>query len=228
MGIRISGLLSAVSSTDVYYAFTDASNGALRIITPTGPLPVTLTSFGVRRLPGAAGAEISWATATEPNSSSFTVERSDQPGEGFVAIGQAAAAGTSNLRHSYTLHDADAATQAGLLYYRLRQLDADGHATLSPVAVLAAGSGGSQLRRLYPNPAPASAQAVPRSARAALRSLATRLISIRDQANCLVAKYSATPTLPPSAPPAWKRASTSVVLRDAGGRAISSQRLVIQ
>ncbi len=225
VGIQIGGLATVVSNTDVYYAFADASNGELRIITPTGPLPVVLTSFGVRRLPGAAGAEISWTTATELNSSSFTVERSAQPGEGFVAIGQVAAAGTSTSQHRYTLRDADA---AGQLYYRLRQLDADGRATLSPVAVLAAGPAEAAFT-LYPNPAPATAQQV---------TLGTSGASVAGYSVCLYsglgqllsrkvlsAADAAAPTIRTAG---LETGLYHVVLRNAAGQAVSAQRLVIQ
>jgi len=59
VGIQISGLVSAVSNTNGYYAFTDNSNSALVITTPAGPLPVVLTSFGVRRLASTGTVEIS-------------------------------------------------------------------------------------------------------------------------------------------------------------------------
>ena len=225
VGIRIGGLATVVSNTDVYYAFSDASNGELSIITPTGPLPVVLTSFGVRRLPGAAGAEISWTTATELNSSSFTVERSAQPGEGFVAIGRVAAAGTSTSQHRYTLRDADA---TGQLYYRLRQLDADGRATLSPVAVLAAGPAEAAFT-LYPNPAPATAQQV---------TLGTSGASVAGYSVCLYsglgqllsrkvlsAADAAAPTIRIAG---LETGLYHVVLRNAAGQAVSAQRLVIQ
>jgi hypothetical protein len=137
VGIQISGLVSAVSSTDVYYAFIDNSNGSLVITTPAGPLPVVLTSFGVWRLASTGTAEINWATANEHNSAHFIVERAADPSEEFAAIGQVAAAGTSAGRHTYYLRDEAAATQTGPLYYRLCQVDTDGRATLSAVAVLA-------------------------------------------------------------------------------------------
>ena len=228
VGIRISGLATAVSNTDVYYAFTDNSNGALSIIPPTGPLPVTLVSFGVRRLPGAAGAEISWATATELNSSSFTVERSAQPGEGFVTIGQVAAAGTSSSQHSYTLRDADAATQAGLLYYRLRQVDVDGRATLSPVAVLAAGPAVAGFS-LYPNPAPAAAQQVTLGTSAA--SVAGYSVNLYSGLGQLLSSKvigDADATAPIIRTAGLEAGLYHVVLRDGTGHAVSSQRLVIE
>ena len=37
VGIRIGGLATAVSNTDVYYAFSDSSNGSLSIISPHRP-----------------------------------------------------------------------------------------------------------------------------------------------------------------------------------------------
>lgn len=137
-----------------------------------------------------------------------------------------AAAGTSKLRHSYTLHDADAATQAGLLYYRLRQLDADGHATLSPVAVLAAGSAVAGFT-LYPNPAPASAQAVTLGTSGA--SVAGYSVNLYSGLGQLLGSKVLNDTDAPSIRTAGLEAGLyHVMLRDAGGRAISSQRLVIQ
>lgn len=228
VGVRLGGLAAAVSNTDVYYAFADASNGALRLITPTGPLPVTLTSFGVRRRPGAAGAEISWTTATELNSSAFVVERSAQPGESFVAIGRVGAAGTSRSQHRYALRDAAAATQPGLLYYRLRQLDADGRAALSPVAVLAAGPAAASFT-LYPNPAPAVAAVVTLGTGGALvAGYSVNLYSGLGQlliSKVLNAADAAAPTLPTAG---LEAGLYHVVLRDAAGHAVSAQRLVIK
>ena len=228
VGIRIAGLATAVSNTAVYYAFSDSSNGSLSIISPTGPLPVTLTSFGVRRLPGATGAEVSWTTATELNSNAFVVERSAQPGEGFVAIGRVGAAGTSSLQHHYTLRDAEAATQPGQLYYRLRQLDADGRATLSPVAVLAAGPTGAGFT-LYPNPAPAATQAVTLGTTgASVSGYTVSLYSGLGQllnSRVLSEADAAAPSIHTAGLPAGLY---HVVLRDATGHVASSQKLVIQ
>ena len=228
VGIKISGLLSAASSTDVYYAFTDSSNGSLSIVAPTGPLPVVLTSFGVRRLAGAGAAEISWATASEQNSASFTVERSANPAEGFVAIGQVAAVGTSTVRHTYTLQDAAAASQTGVLYYRLRQVDSDGHTTFSAVAVLAAAPSQAGFS-LYPNPASAAAQHVTLGTSAAVGAGST--VSLYSGAGQLLRSS----TVSNDADQAALTIRTAglptglyhVVLRDATGHPLSSQRLVV-
>ena len=228
VGIRLGGLAKAVSNTDVYYAFTDSSNGSLSIVPPAAPLPVTLTSFGVRRLPGANGSEISWATATELNSSSFVVERSASPGGGFVAIGRVAAAGISTSQHRYALHDAEAATQPGLLYYRLRQVDADGRVTLSPVAVLAAGPAVAGFT-LYPNPAPATARQVTLGTSAT--PVAGYSVSLYSGLGQLLSSQviSEADAAAPTVRTAGLEAGLyHVVLRDGSGRAVSSQRLVMQ
>ncbi|MGI4740233.1 MAG: T9SS type A sorting domain-containing protein [Janthinobacterium lividum] len=226
VGIQVSGLVSALSTTDVYYAFTDNSNGSIVITTPVGPLPVVLTSFGVRRLAGTGAAEISWATASEQNSARFVVERSATPAEGFAAIGQVAAAGTSAGRHAYSLRDEAAATQAGPLYYRLRQIDADGRATLSAVAVLAAGPVQAGFT-LYPNPAPATAQVVRLSTGSPLAAGYT--ISLYSGAGQLLSSQlvdgrasAATIGTAGLAPGLYH-----VVLRDAAGLVVSGQRLVV-
>jgi hypothetical protein len=159
VGVQIGGVLNVLSNTNVYYAFTDNSNGSLNIAPPRGPLPVSLISFAVRRAAGSGAALLSWATASELNSASFVVERATNPAAGFVAIGQVAAAGSSTTTRSYSLADNEAATQRGTLYYRLRQLDNDGQAHLSGVVVLVAGPVQAGLT-LYPNPALASAPLV--------------------------------------------------------------------
>ncbi|TDN36661.1 T9SS type A sorting domain-containing protein [Hymenobacter sp. UV11] len=228
VGIQIAGLASVASNTDVYYAFTDNSNGSLSIVAPTGPLPVVLTSFGVRRLAGAGTAEISWVTATEQSSASFVVERSANPAEGFTAIGQVAAAGTSTARHTYALRDAAAAALAGTLYYRLRQVDIDGHTTLSAVAVLAAAPVQAGFT-LYPNPAPATAQEVTLGTSTTLAAGYT--VSVYSGVGELLRSHVVGGEARPAAATIHAAGLVAglyhVVLRDEAGHAVASQRLVV-
>jgi hypothetical protein len=109
------------------------------------PLPVELTAFSARRQP--AGVALNWRTASEKNSARFEVQRSLN-GETFATVATVAAAGTSSQPLAYTA--LDRAAPQGLLYYRLRQVDTDGTASLSPVVTVAAGKGDVVL---YPNPA---------------------------------------------------------------------------
>jgi hypothetical protein len=98
------------------------------------PLPVTLTAF-TAQLEGTAGL-LHWTTALEHQNAYFQVE-SSLDGRTFVALGRVAGAGTSAAHHTYQFRDADLARYAAAqVYYRLRQVDADGTSVLSPVRVL--------------------------------------------------------------------------------------------
>ncbi|RZL14813.1 MAG: T9SS type A sorting domain-containing protein [Hymenobacter sp.] len=228
VGITFTNLVSAASNTDVYYAFADDSNGQLSITNPAGPLPVTLTSFAVRRVASSGAALVTWATASEVNSASFVVERSANPIDGFVAVGQVAAAGSSTTPRNYSLPDNGAALQTVTLYYRLRQLDTDGTAHLSPVAVLAAGLAKASFS-IYPNPATGSTQQVTINATADLSAgysvsvystmgqlLSTRVVSSEGAAAPLTVPTTGLAT-----------GVYHVVLRDAMGQSLSTQRLQV-
>ena len=99
------------------------------------PLPVTLVDF-TARAEGPAAARLTWATASELNNAGFTVERS-LDARTFVVIATVAGAGTSSVRHDYTLLDNRLPAGATLLYYRLRQTDVSGTLTYSPVRTVA-------------------------------------------------------------------------------------------
>ncbi|MDB5269519.1 MAG: hypothetical protein JWP58_2559 [Hymenobacter sp.] len=121
---------------------------------PSGnPLPVELMTF-TATAKGRAVA-LAWATASEKNSAAFEVERS-LDGNAFARIGTVAAAGSSSTPHNYELLDAQLPTGAATLYYRLRQVDADGSFSYSPVRTVAFKGAAAGLA-LYPNPTSASA-----------------------------------------------------------------------
>jgi hypothetical protein len=150
VGITLSSAAKLLSNARIYSAFAD-DLGAVQAISPVGPLPVVLTRFEVRRPAEATAAEVAWATASEQHSAYFVVERATDPQGVFEVVGQVAAAGTSTATQQYSLRDA-AAPVGTVLYYRLRQVDLDGHEQLSPLATLAA-AGLAEGFALYPNPA---------------------------------------------------------------------------
>ncbi|MBJ6143912.1 T9SS type A sorting domain-containing protein [Hymenobacter sp. BT559] len=150
VSITLKATASLLNNARVYSAFAD-DRGTLQAISPAGPLPVVLTSFGASRPAGTAAVEIVWATASEQRSAYFVVERATNPQAGFQAVGQVAAAGASAATRQYRLLDATAPAGT-VLYYRLRQVDLGGSEQLSPVATLAA-SGSAEGFALYPNPA---------------------------------------------------------------------------
>lgn len=84
------------------------------------PLPVTLISFGATKI--NSSVELKWITASEFNSSYFSVERSVD-GIHFISIGKKTAAGTSNLENKY--YFTDNSPSAAINYYRLHEVDID-------------------------------------------------------------------------------------------------------
>jgi len=117
----------------------------------TSALPVKLNSFsGVRE--GNKNI-LNWQTANEVNNKGFELERSIDGREftKIAVINSKATNGTSNGANDYSYTDEKyfGATN----YYRLRQLDKDGKATLSNVVVLkSAQITKAQISRIFPNP----------------------------------------------------------------------------
>ena len=117
---------------------------------PAAPLPVELSAFAARRQ--GLDARLDWTTASEKNSAYFAVERS-RDGRTFEAAGRVAAQGASTSAHEYQFLDPRVA-QYGVptLYYRLRQVDADGTASFSAVRTVAVESATALLVSAWPNP----------------------------------------------------------------------------
>lgn len=111
------------------------------------PLPVELTAFQAT----AAGSSVTltWATASEKNNQGFEVQRSAD-GEGFAKLAWVAGAGSSQAARSYTYRDA--APLGGVSYYRLKQLDADGTVSYSPVVSVRTAIAAATTVTAYPNP----------------------------------------------------------------------------
>jgi hypothetical protein len=224
VGIQIGGLANVSSNTDVYYAFSDSSNGSLSIVAPTSPLPVSLVGFTVRRQ--SSGAILSWATASEVNSARFVVERTTDLVAGFSAIGEVAAAGTTHGPRTYALQDKEAATLAVTLYYRLRQIDLDGHAHVSAVVVLDARPANAAFS-LYPNPAPAAARQVTLDGAIAAGYSVSLYSSMGQLLSTRVVGSEATTAPLAVATNGLAAGIYHVVLRDATGQLLTTQRLQV-
>lgn len=110
------------------------------------PLPVEL--LYLQASPQQGQVDLTWATASEKNSSRFMVERSHN-GHDFAAIGQVAASGHSQYTIQYTYPDREPLN--GVNYYRLRMVDLDGTSELSNVVVVMF-KGGQGRMSIYPNP----------------------------------------------------------------------------
>ncbi len=111
----------------------------------TAALPIKLASFtGVLN---KNTVELNWVTASEFNSSYFSVERSG--GLSFAAIGKVNCQGNSNQLQQYTF--ADLQPLQGNNYYRLKQVDKDGKFAYSNTVHIVLGT--LPYLKAYPNPA---------------------------------------------------------------------------
>jgi Secretion system C-terminal sorting domain len=110
-------------------------------------LPVTLSKFqGYNR---SNGNVLDWQTSSEQNTKSFSIEKS-LDGITFTTIGEAAAAGNSNLVKNYTFTDAN--VRGGISYYRLRITDRDGSFSYSASVMIKKDTEAAQVS-LFPSPA---------------------------------------------------------------------------
>jgi hypothetical protein len=110
------------------------------------PLPVEMLSFSEECLENIV--KLVWQTASEHNSSYFEIERSEL-GNDWEQIGTVSASGNSSSLQQYTF--ADITPSRLLRYYRLKQVDLDGHFEyFGPLAVNCSVEG-SELS-IFPNP----------------------------------------------------------------------------
>jgi len=124
----------------------------------SNPLPVELSAFEAAAV--GADARLTWTTASEKNNDHFEVQVSTN-GTEFQSIGRVASQGNTARATNYSLVDAKIARyNKALLYYRLRQVDTDGTATLSPVRTLSVGGAEAGFTaQLVPNPSQLTAEA---------------------------------------------------------------------
>jgi hypothetical protein len=114
------------------------------------PLPISLTAFSGTR-EGSKNI-LSWSTSTEVNNKGFELQRSIN-GKDFSAISfvsSKATNGASSTVINYSFTDEKPFSSTN--YYRLRQIDNDGKATLSNVVVLKSNLIKAEISRVFPNP----------------------------------------------------------------------------
>ena len=217
--LDVTSAVTVSSNTRVYYAFAED----VPLISLQYPLPVELTSFEAKWNNNAT--DLRWATASEKNSSYFVVERSASGTGEYQAVGRVNAAGSSSSARSYQLRDAEAgALGVNTLYYRLRQVDVDGSESFSPVAAVVVGKPGSTARlEVYPNPAGTAQEA-----RLDFRNLpGGGQLTTYAETGQLVSQVQLAENAGRVALPALRAGLYYVVLRDAAGRKVATERLVV-
>jgi hypothetical protein len=139
------GRLKIQAINNVFFAINNAT------IVLARPLPVELTAFTAEA--HDATAHLAWATASEKNNAGFAVETSAD-GREFRRVGWVRGAGNSSQPNRYQFDDGTLAAAPGpVAYYRLRQTDADGTETFSPVRAVPVPTGRLAKLALWPNPA---------------------------------------------------------------------------
>ncbi|MBK5285653.1 MAG: T9SS type A sorting domain-containing protein, partial [Bacteroidia bacterium] len=112
------------------------------------PLPVEL--IGLNAVCNSNHVEVFWSTASETNSSHFSVERSVD-GKTFESVGFVPAAGNSSTVKEYNF--SDFYSPSSTVYYRLIQTDFDGkNYSYGPVAVNCRINGSDDFANVFPNP----------------------------------------------------------------------------
>ncbi|MFM7729332.1 MAG: hypothetical protein ACKO7B_21715, partial [Flavobacteriales bacterium] len=94
-------------------------------------LPVELIRFEAKTF--GQSVRLEWTTASETNNDYFVIERSTD-GADYLAIGSVNGNGTTSAVSEYEF--VDPKVPYGLLYYRLRQVDADGKTASHPPVVV--------------------------------------------------------------------------------------------
>ena len=124
-----------------YLGVTTTDYGSPGYAGNTFVLPVTLRYFEAS-LEGRQ-TRLRWATETEQNNSHFVVEHSLDARQ-FGPIGEVPGAGTTTSPHEYAFTHTN--PHPGLNYYRLRQVDYDGTATLFPLRAIEMPAWGQPMR----------------------------------------------------------------------------------
>lgn len=135
--------MSGAGATTYYIATgTDGTNSF-------SPLPVTFTAFNAAYTNG--NGVLNWQTASEINNSRFEVERS-MNGLNWENVGQVQGHGTTQEINNYTFTDNLAGVPAGVVYYRLRQVDYNGTFSYSVIRSIKMTAGAAVSMLIYPNP----------------------------------------------------------------------------
>ncbi len=187
--------------------YDDANHAsAISNVTSIIPVPVELATFAAHVL--GDSVVLTWTTASESQNLGFSVERALGEGKPFKEIGFVEGAGTSAEPHEYTFSDHPPGP--GVYWYRLRQIDTDGTASISKAVRVTVAP--TDFRLLAAFPSPFNAQT-----RIRFRTLAagTATLSIFSTTGRLVWKTELQVAEPGSHELVWEG-------RDAAGRSLPS------
>lgn len=135
------------TSVRIDYWGSNVNGSTINCSLSTSSLPVELISFGA--FPSNNNVNVTWNTASEKNSRSFTIEKSHD-GITYEEAGMVDAAGDSYQLINYNFTDKN--PYKGITYYRLKQTDKDNSFRyFNPVSVDLSNDDLS-VSSVYPNP----------------------------------------------------------------------------
>jgi hypothetical protein len=132
------GTDNATNATGNTYIYTAFGGGTV--------LPVELVYFNAK-LENQNNAFLEWKTSSEINNEKFVIQKS-YDGVNYYEIGEILGAGNSFETNSYTFTDSDITSEK--VYYRLKQVDFDGHFKFYETKFLSLKSNGDL--HVFPNP----------------------------------------------------------------------------
>lgn len=143
-GINSTGKSVSVSPSDTtIYSVADNNNclADTFVVQVIGtPLPLTWGYIKASHIDTRSNL-IAWQTIQETNTQTFELERSEN-GSSFAVIGNVNATGNTTAPVDYQFIDKTISGNVPAYYYRIRQVDIDGHSTYSAIVQLSAIKGG--------------------------------------------------------------------------------------
>jgi hypothetical protein len=124
-------LSGSIISSGMLTGFSDFSIGS---ISASNPLPVNWLSFTGKGL-NKFENYLQWSTASETNNDYFVVERSTDM-MNFTAVQKVKSQGNSSKTQVYSIIDKLKESSSRNIYYRIKQVDADGKHTYSKVVTI--------------------------------------------------------------------------------------------
>jgi hypothetical protein len=94
---------------------------------------------------------LEWTTASETNNDNFIIEQSGG-GNDWKAIGAVKGAGNSSMAKEYSFNVVAGETNKGIVYFRIKQTDVDGHFIYSRIIGVNSCSLPGSTINIFPNP----------------------------------------------------------------------------
>ncbi|MDB5257599.1 MAG: alkaline phosphatase [Chitinophagaceae bacterium] len=132
---------SIPTAYDVTATETTANKSTSQFSVCNAALPVEFISFTVKKF-SDRNIAIQWSTGWEQNSSYFLVERKNEKGE-FESIARVSGRGNVQGLSNYAAEDQN--PLIGMNYYRIRQVDVDGHSTTTAIRAIQVDGDGLQI-----------------------------------------------------------------------------------